>query len=197
MSSQPGRATAWPPARKTGAVRVRLDDGREVLAKFDAVEELADGTYRLSLGSRAGDSATDAATVAAAAKTSPEQGMVVPVVEEQVSVGKRVVETGRLRVRKIVREEEEPIDQALLREELVVERVPVERFVTGPQPVREEGDVTIVPIVEEVVVVEKRLLLKEEVRIRRQVVQVREQQTVTVRREEVSVERVPTGKSSD
>jgi stress response protein YsnF len=70
-----------------------------------------------------------------------------------------------------------------------VTRVPVGRWVESPVPVRQEGDTTIVPVLEEVLVVEKRLMLKEEVRITRYREQRLEQQRITLRSEEVTVER--------
>jgi len=65
----------------------------------------------------------------------------------------------------------------------------VDRVVAGPVPVRHEGDTMIVPVLEEVLVVEKRLVLKEELRVTRRRVETREPQTVTLRREDVVVER--------
>ena len=69
-------------------------------------------------------------------------------------------------------------------------------------PVREEGDTIVVPIVEEVLVVERRLFLKEEVSIRRVRSTERHQETVTVRHQEAVVTRLPvespaTGQSPD
>ncbi len=59
-------------------------------------------------------------------------------------------------------------DEPLFVENAQVERVPVNRIVDGPVATRREGDVTIIPVVEEVVLVEKKLLLKEEIRVTRQ-----------------------------
>ena len=121
---------------------------------------------------------------------------VIPVVAEELQVGRRVVETGRVRVRKLVREEQETVDQPVLSEEVVVERVPIGRFVeTAPQP-RQEGDTLVLPVLEEVVVVERRLMLKEEVRISKRVSETRSQQTVTLRSEDVKIDRT-SGKTDD
>ncbi|HZU25874.1 MAG TPA: DUF2382 domain-containing protein [Bryobacteraceae bacterium] len=62
----------------------------------------------------------------------------------------------------------------LFTEKVHVENVPVNRLVDGPVQVRQEGDVTIIPVVEEVITVQKRLLLKEEIRITRSRTEVRE-----------------------
>ena len=61
---------------------------------------------------------------------------------------------------------------------------------------REEGDTTIIPVIEEVLVVEKRLFLKEEIRIRRTQTTQLHEETVTLRREEVVIERDAAGPSS-
>jgi uncharacterized protein (TIGR02271 family) len=96
----------------------------------------------------------------------PSPGEVrLPLVEETAVVGKRVVETGRVRVRTEVDEREEQIRDLLMREDVRIERVPVGRQIDEIPPLRQEGDVTVVPIVDEVAVVEKRLVLREELHI--------------------------------
>jgi uncharacterized protein (TIGR02271 family) len=112
----------------------------------------------------------------------------IPVLQEELEVGKRKVETGVTRVKKTVHEREEVIDEPLVKEEVQVERVPINRYVEGPVPVREEDGVTIVPLLEEVLVVEKRLLLKEELRITKRTKTVRDPQRVILRSEEALVE---------
>jgi uncharacterized protein (TIGR02271 family) len=113
----------------------------------------------------------------------------IPLVEEQVSIAKHTVQTGRVRIRTVVDERETLVREELAREEATVERVPIDREVTEVPKVRQEGDVLVVPVVEEVLVVEKRLVLKEELHIRkkRQVEQV--EQPVTVRSTRAVVER--------
>ena len=86
---------------------------------------------------------------------------------EELSVEKETVETGRLRVSKQTRTREAFIDEALLTEHAEVETVPVGRQISEMPSVRYEGDTIIVPIVEEVLHTERRLVLKEEVRITR------------------------------
>ena len=56
-------------------------------------------------------------------------------------------------------------------------------------PVRREGDVVIVPVMEEVLVVEKRLMLKEELHIRIDVTRREETRTVRLRREHAEIDR--------
>jgi uncharacterized protein (TIGR02271 family) len=116
---------------------------------------------------------------------------VVPVLEEALDVRTRRVETGGgVRVEKTVDEYEECVDEPLTKEEVEVERVAVGRPVDGPLSVRYEGDTMIVPILEEVLVVEKRLVLKEEIRITRRRRELHAPQRVTLRREHATVERI-------
>ena len=114
----------------------------------------------------------------------------MPVVQEELVVGKQAVETGRVRLVKTVAERQEVIDEPLMRERVEVERVPVNQVVSGPVAVRYEGDTMIIPVVEEVVVYEKRLVLKEELHVRKVTTQERQPETVTLRQEQVTVERV-------
>ena len=108
---------------------------------------------------------------------------------EELEVGKRTVETGRVQISKRVHEREEVVDVPLLREEVEIQRVAVNRVVEGPVAIRQEGDTTIVPVVEEVLVVEKRLMLKEELRITKRRVEEHRPQRVTLRSEDATVER--------
>jgi len=91
----------------------------------------------------------------------------VALAEEHLLVGKREVERGRVVVRTRVVEREEFAEVALRSEGVTVERVPVGREVEAAPPVREEDGVTIIPILEEQMVIQTRLVLKEEVRITR------------------------------
>jgi len=115
---------------------------------------------------------------------------VIPVLEEKVKIGKRTRVTGTVRVTKKVHEREELIDEPLFKEEVFIERVPVNRYVEKAMPIREEGDVTVIPVLEEVVVMEKKLLLKEELHIRKRKETFRDPQKILVRSEEAVIERI-------
>ncbi|HEX8387584.1 MAG TPA: DUF2382 domain-containing protein [Sphingomonas sp.] len=91
----------------------------------------------------------------------------IPLVEEELVVAKRLVETGRVRVRTEVQWRTDHARAELFRDHVEVERVPIGREVDAVPPIREDGEMVIIPVVEEVLVVEKRLVLKEEVRLRR------------------------------
>jgi stress response protein YsnF len=92
----------------------------------------------------------------------------IPLVEERLVTSKREVETGRVRVRTLVEENETLVRETLRHATVEVERVLIEREVDEIPPVREENGVTIIPVVREVLVVQKKLILAEEVHLRRQ-----------------------------
>jgi uncharacterized protein (TIGR02271 family) len=89
-----------------------------------------------------------------------------------------------------VHERETIVDEPFFRDEVEVERVLINRVVDASVPVRYEDDTMIVPIMEEVLVVEKRLVLKEELYIRKRRVETHRPQQVMLRSEEVRVERL-------
>jgi uncharacterized protein (TIGR02271 family) len=116
---------------------------------------------------------------------------VIPVMQEELDVRTRRVETqSGVRVSKTVDEREEVVDEPLTKEEVEVERVSMNVPVDAPSGVRYEGDTMIIPIFEEIVVVEKRLILKEEIRVTRRRENIRAAQRVTLRREMANVERI-------
>ncbi|RDC63565.1 YsnF/AvaK domain-containing protein [Adhaeribacter pallidiroseus] len=116
----------------------------------------------------------------------------IPVIEETVHIGKKIVETGRVRIVKTVNEEEAVVEAALLQEEVQVERVPVNQYIETPPQVRYEGDVMIIPVIQEVVVIEKRLMLVEEIRVNKHQTERKISETVTLRKEEINIERIST-----
>lgn len=115
----------------------------------------------------------------------------IPVLEERLQVDKATVETGRVRLSKRVHEELETVSVALVEETHDVQRIPVNRYVDSPPAIRYEGDAVIVPVLREVVVVEKRLLLVEEIVLTKRRIETQHEQQVSLRREEIVVERMP------
>jgi uncharacterized protein (TIGR02271 family) len=120
---------------------------------------------------------------------SPESSEVasVPVVRESITVDKRLRETGQVVVHIEPQVKREVVDMSLAGQEVQVERVPVNRPVESASSPRQEGDTTIVPVYEEVLVIEKRLMLKEEIRITRRQRHHQEKREVEVRTEEAHI----------
>jgi uncharacterized protein (TIGR02271 family) len=95
-----------------------------------------------------------------------------------------------VRVNVVTREREELIDMPLTRERVVVERVPVGKAVDAIPAIREDGDTIIVPVVEEILTVERRLMLKEELYVKRVRTTEQYREPVTLRRQEAVVTRI-------
>jgi uncharacterized protein (TIGR02271 family) len=172
----------WPLDGSRAEVPVSLEGGRQVWVPVQTLIREAEGRYAVlralaDLERRAG-------------ADPRERPLVLPVIQEALDVQTRTVETGRVRITKVIHEREELVDEPLVQEKVTIERVPVNRVVEGPIPVRSEGDTMIVSVLEEVLVVETRLLLAEELRITRRRTETHRPVTVTVRREDVTVERV-------
>ncbi|OON62970.1 hypothetical protein B0920_05990 [Massilia sp. KIM] len=126
------------------------------------------------------------------ASSSPQEVTTIPVSEERLEVGTRTVDTGRgVRVHKTVTEQPVSIDETLLREEVEVRRVPVDRIVALEEAPanRYEGETLVVPVLEEVLVVERRLRIKEELHITRTRREERYHEQAVLKTEQVSVER--------
>jgi len=182
----------------TPTYMVKLEDGRSVQVPASALVRQADGSYFVPLGMNDLDRGMPPQAEhiprqeAVRQETArQETALVVPVYQEDLNVEKRLVETGRARITKHVQEHEEVVDEALLREDVQIEHVPINKIWEGaPPPPRYEADKLVIPLLEEVLVVEKRLMLKEELHISRVQKSYRAPQTVVLRSENVTVERV-------
>jgi uncharacterized protein (TIGR02271 family) len=159
-------------------ILLRLENGERVLAPADLLRRQEDGSYLLD---------ADLAELSGVA----DAHVVVPVVVEELAIGKRPVDSGGVRVTKQVHGETRTIDEPGFREEIEVERIPRNQVLDRPAQARQEDDTFIIPLMEEVLVIEKRLVLREEVRITRRRSEIRNPQQVTLRREEATIERIP------
>jgi uncharacterized protein (TIGR02271 family) len=110
---------------------------------------------------------------------------------EELSVDGERLENGRVRVGVSTGGHDETIEVPLLREHVEVERIAIGREVRSIPPARQEGDTVIVPVVEEVVVVRRKLVLKEEVHLRLVRATEQHRERVSVRRQHAVVERLP------
>jgi uncharacterized protein (TIGR02271 family) len=158
------RGTGLPPSPHTPGtatqVVVQLENGQQVVVAAAAFVPQPDGRYFLPL------------RLTALPPVDRTQGieagtpLVLPVIEGALDVYTRRVETGKVRITTTGQEQDILVNEPLWREAVDITRVPRQRGVDGPIPVRTEGDTTIISLVEEVVMVEKRLMLTEELHIR-------------------------------
>lgn len=115
---------------------------------------------------------------------------VITVIDERLTVTKRIVDSGGgVRIRKIVHRNPIVVAEPLALETLEVKRVSIAREIDAAASIRYEGDVTIFPIVEERLITRKQLVLVEEVHVRKVSRTDRTAQQITLRREELIVER--------
>ncbi|MBF0333709.1 MAG: YsnF/AvaK domain-containing protein [Alphaproteobacteria bacterium] len=113
----------------------------------------------------------------------------IPLAEERATIVKTAVTTGTVRVTKTTQSRERLFEEPLRIEEVDVDRIPIDAWVDGPMPTRQEGDTTIVPVIEEVAFVQKRFRLVAEVRITRRVRFETFSEAVELRGTDVAVER--------
>lgn len=113
----------------------------------------------------------------------------IPLAEETLVVGRRTVETGKVRVRTEIDEREELVRDQVSRSNVDVQRVAVEVEVDRPPEPWTDGNTLVIPITEERLVVRKALFVTEEVRVTRQTRVEEYEKPVTLRRERAVVER--------
>ncbi len=115
----------------------------------------------------------------------------IPVIEERAKVEKHLVESGTVRIEKKVHKEDVVLDIPVEHEEMEVKRVEINQYVqTAPPAMRYEGDTMIISVLKEVTVTEKRLMLVEELRVTKRKVKDTVHEKVTLRKEEVTVNRI-------
>jgi len=113
--------------------------------------------------------------------------LTVPVAAEKIVVRKRPVTTGTVRLRKIVRERSVNVDEPLVHQNVVIERRRVDRLVDTAMPPRREGDILVIPVMEEVLLTRFRVIEEIRIHLRRSVR--RQRRTVRLRREDIEIER--------
>lgn len=173
-----------------GSLLLRGPDGRRWLVPADAIERRDGADIHLAVTLSEIEAGRHAGTGERRAEAGHDvDRQVVALVEEQLVVETHARPTATVRVRTHTHERQETIDEILSSETVQVTRVPVDRYVESPASVRVEGDTTVVPVHEEVLFVEKRLLLKEELHLTKRKVDRHETQHVTLRHQTADIER--------
>ena len=113
----------------------------------------------------------------------------IPLVDEKLNLQIRTITTGQVNVNITTTEEPQTFRGELSSETVTVEHIPIDKYIDEPPAVRQDGDVTVYPVVQEVLV--KRLLLREEVRVTRVRRSEPFAETTSVRRQTATVERTP------
>ena len=124
--------------------------------------------------------------------------IVVPVLEEDVIASAKPVKTGAVRVEKHVEKRLRKLEMPLVDEKVEIRRVPVNRVVTEMPGTRRQGETIIIPVVEEELIISKRLVIREEIHLIRHRTKRRVTKEVTVHREIAKVHRLDAdGRSFD
>lgn len=156
--------------------RVRLSNGGELMIPFEVLHHDDRGGYRLSGRWRDFTQRSTSGTTT------------IPVIQERATVSVRPAPERKTRIRRRIVSQPQVVETPIWQERVEIQRVPIGQIVERAPAARQDGDVLIVPVVEEITVVEKRLRVREELRIR----VVREQrihrETVQVRRHEIEIE---------
>jgi uncharacterized protein (TIGR02271 family) len=163
-----------------GQLVVEFKDGSRFVVSAYSLVPQNDGSYRLPLG----------AAHPPGAAASEE--VIIPVVAEEFTVETHQVARGKVHVHKRIETREEVVDTPVVVEEVVVDHIPVNKVVDDVDvvpTVREEAGVLVIPVIEEVLVVQKQLLVREEVRVFKRRTTTTTPQTVVLRREVVDIRR--------
>ena len=135
---------------------------------------------------------TNTPSTGSGAKTAlaPAQDQVLALHVEEVAVAKRMVPRGLVRVSKVTESRDHLVQETLRHQRVEVERVEIGIYVDHVPPTRHEDGVTIIPVLEEVIVTERRLLLKEEIRLRTVITTEGHVETIALRSQKAVIERI-------
>ena len=166
---------------------VLLADGARVQLPAALIARQPDGTYRADvsfaeIAPSSGDPVSEGTVVL--------KEVVLKEIEERLDVSTRVRETGRVHVSTHMETETQQVSEDVWREAVEVERIARNTPVDAPREPWTEGNVTVVPVYEEVLVVRKQLVLREEIHLRRRRETDRHEQSVELRRQSAQVERI-------
>jgi stress response protein YsnF len=122
--------------------------------------------------------------------SSDERDVVIPLYADEVSIERRKIAGDIIRVTVRTNTTEQVVDEDTIHTRVEVKRTPIGKPIHSVPPVRTEADTTIIPVVEEVIVVERRLVLKEEIRLRRVQTAERQHESIRLREQQAIIERV-------
>ncbi len=122
---------------------------------------------------------------------------VMPVLAEDVAVTTRTVETGHVTVQRVTREHCETIAEPLMDERVEITHTPIGKVIDRIPEIRQDGDSVVIPIVEERLVLERQLFLKEEVRVKRVRSTAVHHDAVTLRHHDLVITRTFPGKETN
>ena len=168
----------------------------QTILHMGAGRSIAIPTELLVAGLPAMTPKTDTGITSAAGEASETTGLlsgqreqVIALTEEQIRIGKKTVTTGTVRLHRDVETFTDSATVELKRTGWEVERVPVGQLYAERPEVRQEGDVTVYPLVEERLVATREYFLLEEVRVRQVATSTERTANVELKRDVLTVER--------
>lgn len=123
--------------------------------------------------------------------------IVVPLHKEEATISRRVIAGDTVRISTVTEQREHVVDEPVFRERVEIEHVAVGRDIETVPEIVQNGDVTIIPVVEEILVVQRRLMLKEELHVRRVRDTAQHHEVVLLREQKAVVTRTPGGASPE
>jgi len=165
----------------------RYDEAREIMRDHGAYD-IEDRDTERAINRPVADNTGAASGYMAGGMTDTAGQQRMELRQEELRADKQQVETGSVTLRKDVVEEQRSIDVPVTREEVTIERRPVERR-PSDRPIEATGQTIEVPVHEEQVEVEKRPVVYEEVGVGTRAVTETQSVSETVRREEARLDR--------
>lgn len=163
---------------------VRMDNGQTVWVPKDLLDRQPDGSYFIPI--RRDQLEMQRRSLQPERK---EDVLVVPIIQEELDIRRKKTESG-VRVTKKVIEEDRHIDEPGFVEHVDVERITKNIVIEKPISPYREGETLVIPVLEEQIFIQKRLVLKEEIRVTKRRAEIHNEQEVVLRREEVSIDQL-------
>lgn len=185
------RPENWQAGAAQGEIIIHFADGNQIVVPMATLEPRPDGGYWVNLTAQELDALVPSFSARQANDTSSADELVIPVLNEEAQVRIERTPIATVRVQKMVEHRNETVQTSLVDEQVKVERRPMNQVVEELPTVRHEGDTMIIPVVEERLIVQKQYVLTEEIHITTTRHTQHTNQTFTLRREAVSVERIP------
>lgn len=113
----------------------------------------------------------------------------IPVIKEKVAIDKRSIDTAKVRIKKNISERNVQLDVTEEQNNVHIERVPVDQIVDVEPKTRQEGDTLIIPVLREEMVIEKKTILVEEIRVTRNKDLTTRKVDVNLKEQEVNITR--------
>lgn len=183
-----GTIVAYPTVESVNKhILIELEDGRKIGLTSDMLIRRNETTFDTNV---IFSDFENAGSKKISSNLNNQETLTIPVIQEVLDIQKELVETEVFRINKTVTERDELIEHLLSKENADIERLAVGREVSETRPSYYENETLVIPLYEEIMVVEKRIILREEIRITMNNKEEHYQQKVTLRTEEATIERV-------